>query len=236
MQQYFGEKKDKNKIYLFDEDINHIKNVMRLKVKEELLIVFDNTRYLCSLNDDYKSTEIIQELETNKNKNEYIVYIPLTVEEKMDLVFQKGTELGVTKFIPVEFENCKFKIKDNIKDKKLNRWRKIVKAASEQSHRFNIPKVNEITSVKNVKINSGVNIMCFLDKEGVKHIGKVLTPLNIHDTITLIYGPEGGISKSEEDYLESLGFIKTSLGNNILRTETVVIFVSSIIEYLKSGE
>ena len=126
MQQYFGKSKDNNKIYLLEEDINHIKNVMRLKEHDNILVVFDNVRYLCELNNDFKSVSIMSIDEENRKQNEYIVYIPLVPEEKMNLVLQKGTELGVTKFIPVEFENCKFKLKEKDKEKKLNRWKMCV--------------------------------------------------------------------------------------------------------------
>ena len=71
-----------------------------------------------------------------------------------------------------------------------------------------------------------------LDKEDVKQIKKVLNVDTLCDKISLVFGPEGGLSKEEEDILQSKGFIKTSLGNNILRTETVIINVCSIINYL----
>ena len=80
-----------------------------------------------------------------------------------------------------------------------------------------------------------VNIICSLDKENVKHISEVLTRNNIYGTIAIVFGPEGGITKDEENILVDKGFIKTSLGNRVLRTETVIIFLTSIIEYLRYG-
>ena len=75
--------------------------------------------------------------------------------------------------------------------------------------------------------------MCSLDKENVKSIKKVLNEESICDKINLVFGPEGGISKTEENYLENIGFTKTSLGPNVLRTETVIINVCSVINYVK---
>ena len=75
--------------------------------------------------------------------------------------------------------------------------------------------------------------MCSLDKENVNNICKVLTKSNCNDTITLVFGPEGGLSKKEEDYLENKGFLKTSLGGDVLRTETVPLMIASIVKYLK---
>lgn len=78
--------------------------------------------------------------------------------------------------------------------------------------------------------------MCSLDKDNVKHICKVLTTKNCNDTINLVFGPEGGLSKSEENELEAKNYIKTSLGDTVLRTETVPLMVASIIRYLKDSE
>lgn len=235
MQQYFGIKKENHIIYFNNEDINHIKNVMRMKEKDEILMVYNNKRYLCNLNKDYLSATIIKEEENKEYESEIIFYIPIVPEDKMDFVLQKGTELGVTKFIPVEYDHCKFKINKEQKDKKLSRWNKIIKSASEQSHRINIPEIGNIISSRNIKKTNGVNIVCSLDKVNVKPIKYVLNEHNIYDTINVLYGPEGGLSKEEEKYFESIGYTKTSLGDTVLRTETVIVYVMSIILYLKSG-
>ena len=90
-----------------------------------------------------------------------------------------------------------------------------------------------IINIKDLMVRENVNILCSLDKENVKSINKVLTTRNVCDTISIAFGPEGGLTKKEEDILVSKGFIKTSLGENVLRTETVIINVCSIINYLK---
>ena len=78
--------------------------------------------------------------------------------------------------------------------------------------------------------------MCSLDKENVKRISDVLTHDNCNDTISLVFGPEGGLSPLEEKMLTEKGFIKTSLGSDVLRTETVPIMISSIVKYLRDSE
>ena len=78
--------------------------------------------------------------------------------------------------------------------------------------------------------------MCSLDKCDVKNICKVLTTSNCDDTISLVFGPEGGLSKNEEDMLSEKGFIKTSLGKDVLRTETVPLMIASIIKYLRDSD
>ena len=78
--------------------------------------------------------------------------------------------------------------------------------------------------------------MCSLDKNNVKKICKVLTTENCNDTISLVFGPEGGLSKNEEDVLSEKGFTKTSLGESVLRTETVPLMIASILKYLRDSD
>ena len=208
MQQYFGKSKKDNTILLNQYDLNHIKNVMRLKENDKVIVVFDNISYLCSLNKDLLSVTIDSVFKENSEPNDFKVYVPL----------------------------FKYKLSKKDYEKKLIRWGKIIKEASEQSNRLIIPKLNGIIESKDIKCDKSVNIMCSLDKCDVKHISSILTHDNCSDKISLVYGPEGGLSKEEENYLESIGFIKTSLGKDVLRTETVPLMVASIVKYLRDSE
>ena len=236
MQQYFGKSKNNNIIYLNEYDLNHIKNVMRMKENDKVIVVFDNISYLCKLNKDLLSVNIESIFKENSECNDFKVYVPLLNDEKMSYIFKHGTELGVTEFEVVMYNHCKYKLSKKDYDKKLIRWGKIIKEASEQSNRLIIPKLNGIIESKDIKCDKSVNIMCSLDKCGVKHISSILTHDNCSDKISLVYGPEGGLSKEEEKYLESIGFIKTSLGKDVLRTETVPLMVASIVKYLRDSE
>lgn len=232
MQQYFSKKRKDNILYLNEEDLHHIKNVMRFKPGTKLIVNYDNISYNCYLNEDYLTVNI-EDIYKSGDGIYIHAYIPVLTEEKMSFIFEKGTEMGVSEFTPVNFERCKFVLNKEKELKKKVRWEKIVKEASEQSRRVIIPKVNNIINVKNIDICDGVNILCSLDKENVKSIKKVLNEESICDKINLVFGPEGGISKTEENYLENIGFIKTSLGPNVLRTETVIINLCSVINYVK---
>ena len=154
----------------------------------------------------------------------------------MSYILQHGTELGVTKFIVVEYDHCKYKLPKKDFEKKLIRWNKIIKEASEQSYRIQKPILESIISSKEITGISNVNIMCSLDRTNVKKICKVLTTKNANDTISLVFGPEGGLSKKEEEYLTDKGFIKTSLGKDVLRTETVPLMIASILKYLRESD
>ena len=235
MQQYFGVKKDGKKLILNSEDFNHIKNVMRMKENDKVIVNYDGISYICSLNKDLLSCEIDSVFKQSNNKGHIIAYVPLLQEEKMSLVLQKGTELGVDEFVVVYFEHCKFKLPKKDYEKKLLRWNKIVKEASEQSYRVNKVIVREIIDIDQIVLNTNVNILCSLVKNNVKHISDILNTKNCNDTISLVFGPEGGFTNKEEEKLISKGFIRTSLGPNVLRTETVIMFIMSIVMYLKGS-
>ena len=236
MQQYFATSKDKNTLYLNKNDYNHIKNVMRMKVNDKIIVVYDGKSYICSLNDDLLSSNIESVFKNEEKLKKLLVYVPLLNEEKMGFIFKHGTELGITDFVVVQYFHCKYKLPSKDYEKKLVRWNKIIKEASEQSYRIEKPNLEKIISYKDVECINGVNILCSLDNDDVKSICKVLTTDNCNDTISLVFGPEGGLSKIEEDYLSNKGFIKTSLGSDVLRTETVPLMVSSIIKYLRDSD
>ena len=236
MQQYFGISKKDNNLYLNKDELNHIKNVMRMKENDEVIIVYEGKSYICSLNSDLLSANIKEVFKKDENESNLTVYMPLLSEEKMSFILQHGTELGVSKFIVVEYDHCKYKLPKKDYEKKITRWNKIIKEASEQSYRLSKPVLDTIISSKNIESIANVNIMCSLDKTNVKSICKVLTVNNCNDTISLVFGPEGGLSKNEEDILEAKGFIKTSLGDTVLRTETVPLMIASILKYLKESE
>ena len=234
MQKYFGEKKiSENVIKLYEEDFNHIKNVMRMKYNDEILVVLDNISYLSTLNDDLKSVTIVKEDNKNICDNGVILYVPVLNEIKMRMILEKSTELGVKKIIPIYFNRCKFKINKDKEDKMLLRWRKIVREASMQSHRNNIPEIGHVLKLKDIKSLTNVNILCSTDNTNVNNVKKVLNNVNNSDIIQVVFGPEGGITNNEQDYLVDLGFIKTTFGDRILRTETVPLYILSIINFMK---
>ena len=132
MQQYFSKEKKNNTLILNKDDFNHIKNVMRMKENDEIIVVYDNSSYICSLNEDLLSADIKEVFKNEETINPFIVYVPLLNDEKMSYIFKHGTELGVTKFIVTEYSHCKYKLPKKDYEKKLIRWGKIIKEASEQ--------------------------------------------------------------------------------------------------------
>lgn len=231
MQRYFSNSKENDKLFLINDDIYHITRVMRMKDNDKIEVIYDNDLYICNvIINELPWVDIISKEEGKIEDKEIILAIPLLKEQKMDLVLQKATELGVTKIIPVTMERSIVKLDDSKEVKKIDRWSKICKEASEQSKRNSIPVISNIMTLKELVKEEGIKIVCStIEKEN--NLKKFLTEHKNYDKIIIVVGPEGGISSKEEEYLVSEGFTRVSLGKRIMRVETVPIFILSALNY-----
>ena len=230
MQRYFAIDKVDNKLILSNDDYHHIKNVMRMKINDNIEVVYDNKLYIANI-ESYDDIVIKEEkLEYNDIYPEIILIIPALKEQKLDLIFQKSTELGVSSIIVAPFERSMVKY-DNRKEKvKLDRWNKICKEASEQSKRVDIPLIKLENNFNFVDSLEGIKLICSTTEKD-NYIKKFLKKNEGYDKLILVIGPEGGISPKEEELLVSKGFTRVTLGSQIMRVETVPIFLTSIIRY-----
>ena len=141
-----------NKIYI-TEDYNHIKNVLRKNIGDELEVCNKSTgeNYLCSIKsilDNEIECEVCKKTESKAESNLKItVFQGLPKQEKMELVIQKCIELGAYEFVPLEMKNCVVKLKEKDRLKKIERWQKIAEVAAKQCGRDIIPKVNKVCNV-----------------------------------------------------------------------------------------
>lgn len=233
MQRYFAKEKKNNKFTLNEDDLYHIKTVMRMKDGDKIYVVYEETTYICCLESVNNDIQICIEKEEPKEDDwmpKVCLYVPVLKEQKMDYIFQKATELGVYKIVPIVTERTIIKVNEDNMDKKITRWSRICKEASEQSHRTTIPIIDRVTSILKVEKKEGVNLVCStVHKE--KNLKYILQSMKDCDTINIVMGPEGGLSKKEEDYLIQIGFIPTTFGNRILRVETVPLFILSAINF-----
>jgi 16S rRNA (uracil1498-N3)-methyltransferase len=231
MQRYFS---INSNLELSKDDIYHIKKVMRMKKGDNISIIWDENVYLCEItgfttdNILYKVDKKIKE--NNELNIDITVAFTIVNETKTDYILQKCTELGVNNFIPIITERAKIKINDKI-DKKITRWNKILKEASEQSYRTKIPSITNIYTLDElIKKEFDVKLLCSTT-EKKKSIKKVLQNSTKYDTIIIVVGPEGGITELEEKKLNENDYKSVSLGNTILRTETAPVFAVSAIKY-----
>ena len=235
MQRYFNDKIDNNMVTLNQDDSYHIKKVMRMKLGEQIEVVSNKICYIAeitSLDTDNVQAKIIEKKEENPEMGIKVSLVQsLVKEQKMDFIIQKATELGVGEIIPYEATRSIIK-KNGKEDKKIDRWQKIAKEASEQSKRVEIPKIMPILSLNELiqLDNYDVKILCTV-RENSKNIKNILSNVKTNDTMLIVVGPEGGFTEQEEEKMIENGFITVSLGSTVLRTETVALFLMSVIRY-----
>ena len=233
MQRYFSNEKVDNHFILNDDDLYHIKTVMRMKDNDNIIVVYDKKAYLCCLENVKENIQISIEKELEKvdyKTPNITLIIPLLKEQKMDLILQKSTELGVTEIIPFIASRSIIKLNEKDYSKKLERWGKIVKEAAEQSHRIDIPNITTIKTIDELNNIGGIKAVCST-KEKAKNIKLVMKNIESCDKINLVVGPEGGLTEKEEEKLNKMGYESITLGNRILRVETVPLMLLSIINY-----
>ena len=233
MQRYFIKNKD---MLLEESDIRHIKKVMRMNINDKIEVVYNNKLHICEITRlEPFNIKVIEELdEDKKTKIELTVAVALVKEQKMDLILQKLTELGVSRIIPVSMERSIVKLDKERFNKKKVRWESICKEASEQSKRTNIPIIEDIKSIKDLTKEDADLKLVASTKEKEKLLNYYLQSIEDCAKIIMVIGPEGGISDKEEDILVSNGYNRVSFGNLIFRVETATIYVASIINYISS--
>ena len=233
MQRYF---KDTN-LDIFDlssDDSYHIIKVMRNTIGDNIEVVIDKKLYICEIVQikELVTVKKIEEVECNSELPCYVTIAQsLVKEQKMDLILQKSCELGVSEIIPINATRSVVKL-DKKEDKKIVRWNIILKEASEQSKRDIIPEVNEIMNIKDLtKLDYDIKILCTVNELSTSIKNVLSRDLN-NLKILFVIGPEGGFTDIEEKTLIENGFISTSFGSRVLRTETASLYALSIINYI----
>ena len=234
MQRYFASLLDKEHIKLESEDEHHLLHVMRMKKDDEIEVVANDKLFLCRIeNVNPLNIYIVHEINSDVELNEDVTLLfALTKGDRTDLVVQKATELGVKKIALIQSERTVVRYEEKDIAKKCARYQKIMKEASEQSHRLVVPTLLGIYNLKKLpkEVYSDLNYVAYeKDANDVEGSFKGLTK---GKSVTILVGPEGGFSREEIDMLVNQGFIRTSLGKRILRAETAAIYALSVIGYL----
>ncbi len=229
----------KNRAIIKGADVNHIRKVLRLSAGDKVTIL-DGTgsEYLVELIRVTKNEVIGDIIERDEKDIEPLIRIVIgqgiPKGDKMDLIIQKGTELGVSVLVPMKTERVIVKIDSQQGAKKIERWKRIAREAARQSMRTTIPEIpKEIIDLKRFcTLYHGCDLKFILwEEEKEKGLREVLNRDSIPRDIAVIIGPEGGLSIEEIRIAKDFGFIPTGLGSNILRTETVALTILSIIQF-----
>ena len=235
MQRYFikNENFKDNLIKISEKDFHHIKNVMRFKIEDEIIVVDYNKHvYLTKIKSFNKNdcfVEIVKELDAVDHRYNLTIAQALIKRDNFELVLQKVTELGVSEIMPLNTKRSIIKINDF--SKKKQRYETIVKEASEQSERITLPTITNQINIMDIDYSLyDLVLVAYARNELENNISKYLKDITKETKVIVLIGPEGGFSKDELKYLESKA-IFVSLGNTILRSETAAIYIASIYRY-----
>lgn len=233
MQRYFVKEKRGNGLVLESGDVHHVKNVMRMQEGTLIECVYEEKLYICRVVDPGQElVEIVEEKTDSLFKTgSLVVAIGLVKEQKMDLILQKLTELGVDRIIPLKMERSIVQLDEKRFQKKKERWTKICKEAAEQSKGLKVPEIADVCTLKQLgQMNFERKFVCST-RNGGNLVNKYLQGQEDYATMVFVIGPEGGISPLEEELLESLGYVPVSLGSRVLRVETAAIYIASIVNF-----
>ncbi|WP_017186144.1 16S rRNA (uracil(1498)-N(3))-methyltransferase [Alkalibacillus haloalkaliphilus] len=249
MQRYFISEDlwnlDDNVVLISGEDFHHIVNVMREKTGSHFICCHPSEQsYLveiAEINTDKQIVHcrIIEQLDENTELPVYVTLAQgLPKGDKLDLVVQKATELGVREFVPLKMDRSIVKWDEKKAKKKLQRLEKIAKEASEQSHRQSVPTIANLETVQSLlnretfdKILIASEYEAKGENQGTESLSELLKGIESNDRILVIIGPEGGISEAELQNSILKQAVPIRLGPRILRTETAPLYVLSVLSF-----
>lgn len=226
-------------ITITGEDVNHIKNVLRLHVGDEITIGDGQSKdYICNISEiatDYVLADIV---DVQSNAAELPVRIVLfqgmPKSDKMELIIQKATELGVAEIVPVMTKRTVVKLEPKKEAKKLERYNAIAMSAAKQSGRGVIPVVKDFMTFKQALTYAkelDMNMIPYENAKGIAYAKEVVASVSKCKSLGIFIGPEGGFAKEEVDLAMEMGAKCITLGNRILRTETAGLAILSILMF-----
>ena len=228
-------------LYVTGKDVNHIKNVMRLKKGDEISVRTgqDDREYRYGI-EEFTDSEVVCRLRFVKEADVELpvkVYIfqGLPKADKMELIIQKAVELGAAEIIPVEMRRSVVKLDASKKAKKTQRWQAIAESAAKQSRRAVVPMVREPMTmeeaVRFAEQNTDVRLLPYELQEADGSTRDVMDGIREGSAVSIFIGPEGGFDPAEVELAREAGIRPISLGKRILRTETAALVALSFLIY-----
>ena len=221
-------------------DVNHIRNVLRMKAGEELDVADGQggREYRCAVRgygEDFVDCELrfIRE-EGVELPSRIHLFQGLPKADKMELIIQKAVELGVYRILPVETRRCVVKLDDKKAKSKTARWQQISESAAKQSRRGIIPEVTQpLNFQKALELTEGMDLKLIPYElaEGMEKTRQLLESVRPGQDIAVFIGPEGGFDEEEIRAATEKGIEPITLGKRILRTETAPLAVLSWLMY-----
>ncbi len=233
------EKDGKTFALIEGSDVNHAKNVLRMKEADELLVSDGSGNdYICKVA-SISDGEIMCEVVTKKTSSaelESKIYLfqGLPKADKFEHIIQKSVELGVYEIIPVALSRSVVKYDDKKSKSKVERWQKISESAAKQSQRGIIPKVCNVVSLDEalkMALDIDVKLIPYENFDDTASSKSIIEGIKSGQSVAILVGPEGGFSKEEVLKANEAGFTSISLGSRILRTETAPLMLLSVLSF-----
>jgi 16S rRNA (uracil1498-N3)-methyltransferase len=220
-------------------DVNHIKNVLRMKTGENVLISDGNDReYVCvieSIENDRVRAKI-QDIngEIRELPIKVTLFQALPKGDKMETIIQKMVELGVFEIVPVATKRCIVKLDEKKAAAKVKRWNAIAESAAKQSKRGIIPQVTMPVTYKNALDKArqmDLLLIPYENADNMEHTRQVIGKIKSGMNVGIIIGPEGGFAMEEVEQAVENGAYDITLGKRILRTETAGMAVMAVLMF-----
>lgn len=228
------------RIVITGNDVNHIKNVLRMKIGEEIAVSngIDGKEYRCGI-EELGEDQIVCTLRFIKEDgvelaSQIYLFQGLPKADKMELIIQKAVELGVHEVIPMATKRCVVKLDEKKEVSKINRWQGIAEAAAKQSKRGVIPQVHSVMNMKEAVAYAGemeVRLIPYELAEDMAHTKQLIEQVKPGQKVAIFIGPEGGFEEAEVQMALEAGIEPITLGRRILRTETAGFTILSWLMY-----
>ena len=227
-------------IVITGADVNHIRNVLRMRADEEVLIADgQGAEYRCKLTDlgeNEVRAQILWKLDGNAELASAVtLFQGLPKSDKMDLIVQKCVELGVARIVPVSTKRAVVKLDAKKEQTRLKRWNTISESAAKQSGRGVIPEVSGVMSFEKALEEAKKLDVLLIPYERAEHMAetrRVMGSIQPGQSVGIFIGPEGGFEESEVEEAVAAGAQAITLGKRILRTETAGLAVMAMLGYL----
>ena len=248
MQRFFVEpyqiEEETHRIHINGTDVNHIKNVLRMKCGEDIWISDGgNKEYHCQIEELREDEVLLHILYAQEPEyelpNKIYLFQGLPKADKMELIIQKAVELGAFSVIPVETKRCVVKLDAKKAAKKVARWQQIAESAAKQSKRMLIPEIHEVMTYKEALAFAGhldVKLIPYELAKGMKETKELIRSIEPGKSIGVFIGPEGGFEEQEVADAMEAGAKPITLGHRILRTETAGLAVLSVLMFQLEDE
>lgn len=242
MHRFFAEPSEvgEKEIRLTGSDVNHIRNVLRMREGEEILVSDGQGKdFHCrieAIQEEEVTAHILWVLDGNAElASDVTLFQGLPKGDKMEFIIQKCVELGVARIVPVNTKRTIVKLDAKKEQARIRRWNGISESAAKQSGRGRIPEVSGVKSFAEALEEARKLNMCLIPYELAKDMAQtreVLSSIRPGMSVGIFIGPEGGFEEEEVEQAAAAGARPITLGRRILRTETAGMAVMAMLVYL----